>query len=410
MSQSSVFFGYGQLIPDIVTNEAHVGDYFQQQSGDTEAQAVLDASFFAGSGFVPDDWSTLDQMIVAVAGDSANQYLDQNAQKFLGIFVPQNGGMTIESTAISTTGSNYLWALQQQEALFLGGIPQASANMAAAYADDIQRRFNGNLIVLNAMAQQQFYLDDLYNASLSQQNNSIFSTAGPVAVDAGAILVAQFVPGVDVAVDLSLVTIGELQNYARYTSDENVVAAAQHSLLAAWSYSGQIYSNNMSEYSQMFQRVSPSPVTGAILDASTSEMGYYWQGVPWANPFLVVTKASSTVTITNTSANAATFEGFALYKSPNTALGINIDCVSVGQVNIQPNQTAQMVIQYYDGNNGCAPGTNEVQIQVAGIANSAIYSVDTANSSPIVQTQSMSFAAKSNVPVPLWDGRLSRSI
>jgi hypothetical protein len=256
----------GDIFND-VTGEAFDGDYFQQESNDTEAKAVLDAGFFDGSAILP-DMSFLDSLLTSIAGNAAQQYIENGIpgiRSFLGQYIPQNGGLGIEAMAISQQALADLQAIQQQEEGLENGVPQASVNMATAYASDLQLRLNGDQYLMNVITYQDYYLSYLYEAAQSQSDNQWFSWIASTAVDAGAVVAAQFIPGVDAGVDVGLILGTELRNYENYSNYRQLVATAQHSVLSCLAYTGQIYSNVASAYSEIAQSIPPNPVTGEIL-------------------------------------------------------------------------------------------------------------------------------------------------
>jgi PKD repeat protein len=404
----------------LAPSEGHIGDYFQNQATSAEAQAVVDAAFFdAGQLIDPlgKEAPSILKLINAEGQTALNIEADLGIQGYFDWIANSSSGCSTEAQGIVNGGTADQQALQNQEGSLLSGIPQSSANLEATWTTNLQSRLNANHVLMGIEAQQDSYLIIVSNAW--QVSHSPVLSLEQGGLEAIAIGAAQFVPVVDVGVDLLLIGYSEYQNYQSFTGAQNNYALAQRSLLSCWGYTDEICSNTAAGFSAIAIGSTPDTVTVQIQGGYTTQLGYQSQ-VPssWLPSFTInaqvnvftITNVYSMVNVQNTGLNAASFEVVALYSYSNKIFSA-LPSTCIAEVsNVGAGQSSWVQLEYYDGNIGALPNTGDpIQIYVLGINNTGMFyggSTNFAESTfqAVAQVKTEGGGVLSKNPTPLDDG------
>ncbi len=363
-------------IASLALDEGQAGDYFHAQMDAETAQAVADLVFFGArvkTTEIVRGLSVLPQIAEALDRSALRTFTDEQIQNLFVSLAGQSDGLSALGQAIADTTANYRQTLQQQRQCLLAGAPPMNASQIASYTNDLQLRLGANQVLWQVLQQDNSLLQVFLNASLSAQANWF----GPFLQRVGIAIVAIYYPPVGVVALLD----AENQHLQARREYEKLYGKAYADLLKCSAYTDQIQRNTAVAYDQVSQARAPNPVTGGIVDVAVAQQGVMttaptvWQ---WPNNQdthssvtynYFLTDVSSVVTLTNTSQARATFGVFALYDYANTAFGIftSLPLVITEAVSVNPGQSGQVTIHYFDGNNGgVAPPLTEARIFVVG--------------------------------------------
>jgi hypothetical protein len=376
-------------VPTIVTNEGQIGDDFQKAAGAAQAAEAIDAVFgIASMGMTVFDVRIIDGKVAdEIVMDTGNHLATQ-----LGTIAQSSSGLSTEARAVVNVAASRQQALQQAEQTLLAGLPQASASMAAAYTDDLQRRLYANYVLLTVLEKDDALLNIYQDALITSSIDPLMLT---VAEAGGAITVIAITGGAAVPVlaySAATLTINELGDNQSFNDSQKAYLKAVDLLIGRCTpYAEEIYSNSASGFSAISQSATPRPVTGTILAATNTAE---WNQITIPSQYFdthsigqyttsyLLRSESSIVTIQNTSSSAAGFEIFALCNYSNTLFNVKeyMPFVAMALVtNLDAGQTASVQMPIFDGNNG---GTYHdlVSIYVLGINNTGTFYIGCTNS------------------------------
>jgi hypothetical protein len=381
-------------IPWIAPDEGQVGDAFEVAAGAAKSAKVIDLAF----GFVGVTASPV--KIVGQVGLALAQSADNYAADQVDWIATNSDGLTLEAQAVINVASANQNFLQGEKDFFLNTVPQSSANMSALYTNDLQMRLYANYVLVTVLGKEDALLDNLQSAS---KNNAINSDLLDVAEVGGALIVIGLTAGtatplvVALSVGYTSATtgIGEYEDNQSVNDNQKAYLYAFSSMQTCANYSGLIYSNATSAFSQIAQGLAPNPVTGLIiglqpvvqcnLEPIPTDPSSAFQPKDETTTYqyaLIPTYDSSSLVVSNSGSTAATFEVFACYNSAANAFNANtsVPLVNIAAINLNTNQSGTLVIPYFDNSYGVRPAEGStVSMYVLGINATGTFYVASTN-------------------------------
>jgi Bacterial Ig-like domain (group 1) len=304
-------------------------------------------------------------------------------------------------------------ALQQLEQTLLNkGVPATldQANWTA----NLQSRYLVGYTFQQVLLQQKNFLQQEVNNKLqaNQQWNDWFAVRFGLGVAAGLIGDG---PG-NLLVGGIFTIASEYKNGRDLSSDQVSYLSAISLLIGCLQYSGQTYLNTASTYSEISNNLPSEIVTARTGPMTDVENGYATIGLLGLQSVFSATNAYSSISVTNTSSEPATFEIFVLSSYSGSTYGVPIS--NLAQVNfiaatIPAGSNAILPILYYDGENGGIPdNVYSMEIYVLGNNRSGTFYIDSFNHdwNPIFMTngsvwQPLAVREAQNSPMkPLGNG------
>ena len=296
--------------------------------------------------------------VAAVARDEVvSQVSDFDLQAGLNYIAAQPNGLSTIALKNSLNCLTFQEALQQRElSLVNQGIPMLTAAQQTAWANDLQLRYGVGTAFLGVLSHEKEFLDQFSLARQQSSENALEWLLAKFAVEAAATV---FFDGPGALVTGGIFTITDentaLQNMS---ADQAGYNAAFSVVGGCLQYAGQTYLDAATAFTEISQGQLASPVTAQIGLMTDSEAGYQvWAPLHLSSKFSV-TKAFSSLYLTNTSAGNATFEVIVLSGYSSSAYGVNIpnlSQVTLGVLTIPAGAYAPAPITYYDGQSGGKP-------------------------------------------------------
>lgn len=265
-----------------------------------------------------------------------------------------NSPIELGNDAVASCNSAQQALQQQEQNLLNSGVP-ASLNQSTWTTDLLLRSRVGPTFQAVLIQQDQF-LQQAAAAKLqsTQQWNSWFAVrfgltvaAGLMGDGPGSLLVG------------GIFTIASEYNDGRNLSSDQISYFSAISLLSGcFQYAGQTYLNTANAHGEISGNLASDPVTAQIGPMSDVENGYTAVGLFGLQSVFSATNANSSIIITNTSSESATFEVFVLSSYSGSAYGVqiaNLSQVSFTAATILPGANMAIPILYYDGAHGGIP-------------------------------------------------------
>jgi hypothetical protein len=382
-------------ISTIALDEGAIGDGFRAQMSSDEANSCANIGFFALGALIPDP-AGLGAKIASKLG--INMAGLMTGDVLSAIFSNPNG-LSNGGSVTATACSNNVQSLQGQVAALQGGVPSGANNNATAYSNEIANRLSANAVLYTVLQRQDTYLKILEGAAQSAQNGLVPETLKIASYIGGGLDVASVIPALTpVALPSALIfnsalaAANSLQLWQSYDANQNAYFKTFSSLSACWDVAGAVNLNATSAFSEIAQGLTPNAPTGSIVSANTSETYYQvgqlpasWQiaGSTPASTVGFITNCYSQVTVQNTGTNSAQFVVFASFDYQNGVFGLttNMPLVAWTATNLLAGQSAQVQLNYYDGNSGAPPAAGSViPISVLAVAQSGTFYVGSFNS------------------------------
>jgi hypothetical protein len=287
---------------------------------------------------------------------------EQLADKTTDFYISSLNTIAADPNAPSSLGNDAVascnaaqQALQiQEEALLNNGVP-ATLNQAN-WTTDLQSKYLVGYTFQQVLLQQNQFLQEAYAAKLqaNQQWNDWFAArfgltvaAGLIGDGPGSLLVG------------GVFTVASEYKDGRDLSSDQVGYFSSISLLSGcFQYAGQTYLNTANTYGEISNNLASDPVIAQIGPMIDVENGYAALGLFGVQSVFSATNANSSIIITNTGSEPATFEVFVLSSYSGSAYGVPIENllqVSSIAATISAGANETVPILYYDGEHGGIP-------------------------------------------------------
>ena len=370
-------------IPLLAPDEGLAGDYFEDQAGAAEADAIVDFAF-SSVGILGAAGDALKAIPESVAGTLAQDIgFDIGSKGDAGLahwIAGNDNGLSKQAKATIETATSYQQTLHTQETALLSGIPPISSSQETAYINDLQKRLYANYVLDTAMQQELTLLDNLQTVSLDASENDFNNTIILDTAEVGGdLIIIGFTEGAASPLVLATLAEGgfsEWQNYQSFSANQRAYLLAFSSMQTCGAYIDQMHRNVCSGYSQISQGVQPNPVTGGILDIQptiqcnlaslpTTPSSVFQPIADSTTPFEYIStpmSAGSSLTLLNTSSSAATFEVFTLYSAESSIFGENTDVplLNVTAINLEANHSGTITVNYLNDPYGSRPAEGSI--------------------------------------------------
>ena len=326
-------------------------DQLIEESG--KASYLLDTGLLQGNVAANVLKSAFLQVAETARDEALNDVSDQAVETYLQGVAAQPKGLSAVAQNNAQNCVTYQQLLQQQAQSLAQGIPPLTAAQQMDWANNLALRYGYSTALVGILSHEEEFLQQFAAARQQSSDDALEWMLAKFAADAAATVFFDG-PGALILGGIETVS-GELGTLRSMSADQMGYDTAFSLVGGTAQYASQAYLDAASAYSEISQSLSANPVTGQIGPMIDVEEG---------NSLLVavsqyfVTKASSVLYVTNTSAGDATFEVAVLSGYASSAYGVGIPSlaqVTMGVMQVGAGTYGAVPITYFDGNAGGKP-------------------------------------------------------
>lgn len=344
--------GAAELLASPGLEEAGAGQLIEASG---KASYLLDTELAQGNVAANVLRSVFLQVAKTARAEALNDVSDHAVEMYLEDVAAQPQGLSMAAHNNAQNCLAYQQALQQQAQGLAQGIPSLTAAQQTAWANDLQLRYGYSTVLVGVLSHEKGFLQQF---SAARQQASEDAQKWLLVKLATAVVATAFFDGPGALLSGAVATIaGEHTTLRNMNADQTGYDTAFSLLGGSAQYASQAYLDAASAYSEISQALPANPVTGVLGPMTDWEEGRQ-ASLPVLGSGFWVTKASSLVYVTNTSARAATFEVVVLSGYASSAYGVgipNLPQVTLGVMQVGQGAYGAVPITYFDGNSGGRP-------------------------------------------------------